>query len=185
LPPPREYSFAERSALARKHDAAVAAILLANIPGARQAVPACLDNDKRGTDWWIEMSSGYWLSVDVKIREKDFGQDDLALETWSVVEKKVIGWTRNPDKRTDYILWYWIDTGKFVLVPFRPLCCVFQARWEKWLVAYKHDQQNTPDAFGGGFYHSECVFVPRRDLWQAMYNTSTGYFVATPEKAAA
>jgi hypothetical protein len=176
LQQPREYSFAERSALSRKHDAVVTAIMLAEIPGARQVLPACMDNDKRGTDWWVEMSYGGFLSVDLKLREKDFGKDDLALETWSVVEKKVIGWTRNPLKRTDLILWYWIDTGRFAFAPFRPLCSVFQARWQDWCSAYYHAEQATPDSFGGGFYHSECVFVPRRDVWLAMYNVSTGCF---------
>jgi hypothetical protein len=176
VPQPLEYSFHEQVELSHEQEAEIRAILLANIPGSRHAFPACRENDKRGTDWWVEMCGGFFLSIDLKIRKEDFAAksdltDDLALESWSVIEKRLIGWSRNPSKRSDYILWYWLDTRRWCLVPFPPLCRVFCDRWEGWKLTHKVAQQHTPD---NGDYHSECIFVPRREVWAAIYSTFSG-----------
>jgi hypothetical protein len=178
MPEPLEYSFDGQKEVSDQCDAEIRRILLEIIPGAMQAVRACAANDKRGTDWWVEMRGGYWISVDVKFRDEDFSVkppeiagDDLALETWSVVERGIIGWTRDPNKRTDYILWYWRDTKRCCLVPFPMLCRVFCNNWEAWRTVHKFVQQHTTDK---GDYHSECIFVPRREVWAAIYTTFSG-----------
>jgi hypothetical protein len=153
----------------------VRGILLSQIPGAVSVAAANETDDRRGTDWWVTMRSGDALSVDAKIRSKDYaikGHDDLALETWSVVEREKVGWTRDPAKRTDYVLWLWTDTGRWCLVPFPMLCGVFSLNWEGWRATYKWARQKTPT--DGGGYHSECVFVPRRELWAALYRCYGG-----------
>ena len=173
---PAQYGFADQLTMSQGHatNADVKSVLLANIPGACNVHPAHAANDRRGTDWWVEMASGNFLSVDAKVRKEDWaakGKDDLALETWSVVEAKKVGWTRDSAKRSDYILWLWTDTGRWCLVPFQMLCGVFSTNWEDWRKTYQTNKQHTPD-FGG--YHSECVFVPRRDLWAAIYQHYSG-----------
>lgn len=110
------------------------------------------------------------LSVDVKVRSKDYslrGKDDLALETWSVKGQKV-GWTRDTAKRTDYILWFWQDTGRFFIVSFPALCRVFCHHWQKWLGKYEHETQDS------GRWQSECVFVPRAVVRRALEQWSGG-----------
>ncbi len=153
------------------------AILLGNIPGAIWVKKANEGDDRSGTDYWVYHERGEPYSVDVKVREEDWSIknarfDDLALETWSVVEKQVIGWTRNQSKMTDFILWFWKDTGRWCLVPFSMLCAVFQEMWETWRAQFKTDQQFTPRSNGG--YHSECVFVPRREVWAKIYKRYGG-----------
>ena len=117
------------------------------------------------------MQSGNHLSVDVKIRAQDWSvkdepdrADDLALEIWSVCEKKIQGWTRDESKRTDYVLWYWSDTGRWCMIPFAMLCQAFREHWEAWSQEFRTATQRT------GNYHSNCVFVPRRTIWNAIYN---------------
>lgn len=149
---------------------AVESILLANIPGALSVTKSHMLNDKNGTDWWVEHNTGRHLSIDAKVRDMDWAathpnDDDLALETWSVVDKKV-GWTRDASKRCDYVLWLWKDTGRWCLIPFPMLCKVFSDNWKTWKKTYKTKQQHTPN-FGG--YHSECTFVPRDVLWREIY----------------
>jgi hypothetical protein len=51
------------------------------------------------------------------------------------------------------------------------LCKVFQDNWEQWKSAYKTAQQYTPNHGG---YHSECVFVPRREVWAEIYRKYGG-----------
>ena len=166
--PPRNYGFAER--LGMSHGAAIGVgveeILKDNVPGAWNVRRASEQDDRSGTDFWVERGCGESLSVDCKIRSQDWslkGCDDLALETWSVIERGKVGWTRDSAKRTDYVLWFWKDTGRWCLIPFPMLCKVFAAKWEAWTRKYKTVQQRTDT------YHSECVFVPRRVVWAAIY----------------
>lgn len=166
----RAYTFADQqrmsTGLVRR--ASIAQVLCAEIPGATGVRIAKERDDRAGTDYWVDRRNGRALSVDAKVRATDWatrGKDDLALETWSVVERKVPGWTVNADKQTDYILWLWSDTGRWCLVPFPMLCAVTKARLRLWAKAYETAMQYTPD----GGYHSECVFVPRKVVWREIY----------------
>lgn len=165
----------------------VQAILLENVPSALQVQRAHTTNDRRGTDWWVECNQGQHLSVDCKIRAEDFAaknpdSDDLALETWSVVEQQIVGWTRDHNKRTDYVLWHWQDTGRWALVPFPMLCAVFSRSWQHWSALYKTARQRT-NRNNGSHYHSECVFVPRRVIWASIYEQYSGALVAQESAA--
>lgn len=172
-----EYDFGERLKMSQgvSQNKSIVDILRDNIPGAMRVNPANQCDDKQGTDWWVEMTNGDKLSVDCKVREEDWlkkGHDDLALETWSVKEKYIAGWTRCADKRTDYVLWLWKDTGRWCLIPFQMLCKVFGDKWQEWSKLYKVSEQFTPN-YGHG-YHSECVFVPRRAVWAEIYKRFGG-----------
>jgi len=167
------YEFGERLMMSQGEavNDDIAELLVSQMPGATSAERSDLKNDRQGVDWWINRASGFRLGVDVKVREKDFSQGDVALETWSVVEAGKVGWSRDPKKRTDYILWWWIDTRRWCLVPFPLLCAVFTRLWEDWCSKYKVAQQCTP---GRRTYHSECVFVPLRVVWAAIYQQCSG-----------
>lgn len=170
---PKTFDFGEQMAMSQgvAENADIHTILLREIPGALTVQAAAKENDKRGVDWWVEMASGTHLAVDAKVRSFDWAakhpkEDDLALETWSVVEKQIAGWTRDSAKRCDYVLWLWKDTGRFCLLPFPLLCKVFSENWKEWTGQYRTEKQHTHRDTGG--YHSECVFVPRRVVWLAI-----------------
>lgn len=164
--------------------ASVEDVLLGNIPGAVKVVRANVDDDKSGVDWWVEVLSfgeRKRVGVDAKVRNDDWasrGCDDLALETWSVVNESP-GWTRDPRKRTDYVLWLWKDTGRWCLVPFAMLCAVFCDRWVDWRRRYQTNRQRTRPGpkFQRG-WESECVFVPRKVVWRAIYERFGGDLAA-------
>lgn len=158
-------------------DADVREILLREIPGAVDVEQADYADDFCGVDWWVSMPRGDKLGVDCKVRRQDFalrGEDDLALELWSVVEGKIPGWSVDKKKRTDYILWLWRETGRWCLVPFRMLLAVSLENREKWASTYKTRRQLTLNHPRHGDYHSECVFVPRREVWGAIYRKFAG-----------
>jgi len=166
---PRYYGFKERLMWSEGflHDG-IAEILKERVPACHAIEKAQENDDRNGTDYWAIRESLPPLSIDVKVREKDFatnGYDDLALETWSVVDIKP-GWTRDESKRTDYILWFWQDTGRFFLCAFPPLCAAFRKYWREWRDKYKTAEQDS------GAWKSECVFVPRKvvvtylDAWR-------------------
>jgi hypothetical protein len=184
----RQYGMEERMAMSDgvSANADVESVLMANVPGACAVRRAAQRNDKRGTDWWVEHVRGDHLSIDAKVRSEDFskktGEDDLALETWSVIdartnEGKKVGWTRDPEKRCDYILWLWKDTGRWCLVPFPMLCAVFQEQWQPWLSQFKNRTQETTDFAGRVRWKSQCVYVPRREIWKAIYDKFSGRLI--------
>lgn len=174
------YGFYERLLWSEGHAAtgAVRDILMENIPGAVDVTRAGREDDRKGTDYWVRLASGKTISVDAKMRPKDFalrGKDDLALEIWSVVEESVVGWTLDADKHTDFILWVWVETGRWCLVPFPQLCAVFRENFETWTADPKaRATQWTPERVNVPSYHSECVFVPRVDVWRAIYRRFGG-----------
>ena len=152
-------------------------IILANFPDAVKVERANVTDDKSGIDYWVTTQSGQRHGIDVKVRSKDYAQgyppkDDIALEIWSKVDSKV-GWTRDTNKRTDYILWIWLDTGRWTLVPFPMLCSVFSGHWEQWAKKYDAPIQNTRNS-DGSQWQSQCVFVPRNVVWGAIYATFGG-----------
>lgn len=108
-------------------DTPVHEILMNSIEGAVKVERSNLDEDKSGTDYWVTLDSSRRISIDVKARRKDYGKDDIALEIWSVKEKRKIGWALDRDKKTDYILFLWGDSGRWCLVPFVMLMSVFWA----------------------------------------------------------
>lgn len=179
---PRDFIFRDQLVISTGTSAnpTIGTILLEVIPGALRAIKALEVNDKQGVDWWVETKSGDRLAVDCKIRDDDpkkrFNKDDLALETWSVVGKK-IGWTLDEAKRTDYVLWVFKDTGRWCIVPFRLLLRAFKAKREEWMAIYRVAQQSTE-----GRYRSECVFVDRAEMFRAIYLFSNGYSIEMKEE---
>lgn len=161
---PRFYSFDERMAFAEGHAPsvqAVAAIIKNRIPGCIEIERADVDNDKDGTDYFIYRHGNEALRLDLKLRDEDWaprGYDDLALETWSVIPNGAngkVGWTRDETKNSDFILWFWRDTGRFFLVNFPALCSVFSRFWQVWARQYKTAIQQSAT------WQSQCVYVPR------------------------
>lgn len=178
---PREYVFDERLEMSQGicTEKSIELILLRNIPGALRVERAEKKDDRNGTDYWVHHARGKPYSVDIKSRDEDWSMkpapntaDDLALETWSVIEARSIGWTRNEQKATDYILWYWQDSGRWCLVPFAMLCAVFQDFWRAWRKEFKTCVQKSTK--GAREWHSECVFVPRHLMWKSIYERFSG-----------
>lgn len=147
-------------------------ILRDRIPGCVAVRRANVREDRNGTDYWaVRIEPLRPLSVDLKARREDWaarGEDDLALETWSVIGERV-GWTRDISKQTDFILWYWSDTRRFCLVPFHALCRVFRSRWKEWSAMY-----HVPPPQDSGGWQSECVFVPRVVVQDAITRWQNG-----------
>jgi hypothetical protein len=165
--PPQSYGFQERLDFSNGHAPdpdSILPFLKSRIPNFRRVRKAAAVNDRAGCDYYIERHSLLSLGIDLKLRSEDFSikppnfADDLALETFSVIEKNIAGWTRDATKSADYILWFWKDTGRFFIVPFPPLCCVFQRYWKPWREQYGAVRQHST---GRSCWHSECVFVPR------------------------
>jgi hypothetical protein len=172
---PRDFGFQDMLAFSQGDGGDIEQILIDNIPSAFKVSPAALGDDKNGVDYLVWRTGGPRpLGIDVKRRgddpiEKGWG-DDVALETWSDVQRGILGWTLNPCKLTDYIMWYWEPTCRWMLIPFPMLLRVFTENRSTWTSTYKVSQQSS----NGGAWISECVFVPRKEVWSAVYRRYGG-----------
>ena len=154
----------------------VSGILRARLPGCVSVRKTSPDLDRRGVDWIAGLANGRTVGVDVKSRTIDYaarGNDDLALETFSVIDTKP-GWTRDHTKLCEWVLWLWSDTGRFCLMPFPPLCGVFQANWQEWRKIYRPHIQRTPESATRPEWRSECVFVPRQVVIDSVVDWCNG-----------
>jgi len=163
-----EYSFQDRLGLSTgvSESVPVSRILLSAIPGAVSVEKADLGDDKNGVDYWVYRERARPVAVDIKVRETDplaeWNKDDLALEIWGNVKERRIGWTADTSKETDYVLWYFESTRRWVMMPFIPLCAVFRDNLATWQAEYKVATQSS------GSWKSQCVFVPRQEIWSAI-----------------
>lgn len=149
------------------------AVLLAAIPDAVRVEPATEQEDRSGVDRWVILAGGRRVGVDIKRRKRDYDADDLALESWSVLGRKR-GWTLDPAKRCEYVLWWWADSGRWCLMPFTLLRAVFAEHLDEWSARYRPFRQATPARGGRDGWRSECLFVPRLVVWRAIYDRFGG-----------
>lgn len=167
------FSFAQQMAMSNgvAESMDIEALLKSRIIGALGVRKATTADDKQGTDYFVDHVRGLPLSVDIKARDIDpvvtYKSDDLALETWSVVGRKP-GWSIDETKRTDFILWLFSPTRRFCLVSFPLLRMATKRFGPEWFKTYKHRRQDNYT------YQSECMFVPRRVVLDAIESVSNG-----------
>ena len=144
-----------------------------NFPGLLRIEKTHETDDRNGVDYWVHLLNGDRIGVDNKARTPDWaerGRDDLTLEILSDIERQTPGCTRDVSKHCDYINFFWPTTGRWCLLPFRPLLSIFLQHWQEWEQVYKCNTETT--RAGMRSWRSKCVFVPRRlviDLIEAQY----------------
>jgi len=147
------------------------------------------NEDRHGTDYWIERKNLPPLSVDLKNREfcpiERFGSDDACIETCSVYtgppkppwydyDKFRIksGWTIDENKRTDIIVYTWpilnSDKLRFWILYFPWLCKASQNNWKKWRNIYPERPAENRD------YVTLSIYPLRKVIVQEIRNLLTG-----------
>jgi hypothetical protein len=91
------------------------------------------EQQKKGIDKFLILKSGKRISIDEKIRRKDYG--DILLEEYSDFDRKVAGWL-NKDKYTDYISYVVLPAEKIYLFPFLNLQLAWLKNYKNWLKQY-------------------------------------------------
>ena len=141
--------------------------------------------DRVGGDFEVQTGAGP-IFIDYKLREFDpierFRSDDICVElvsAWrgnpnppypvAAVEESP-GWTLDPTKRSDYILYAWSKsngTFRVWLVDFKALRLEAMARWREWSRRYG------VAAVRNRNYHTLCTFVPRYDIHAPAFPEAT------------
>lgn len=108
-----------------------------------------------GMDRLIVLASGKTLSVDEKVREKDW--PDVLLEYWSDAGKKVPGWIAK-DLACDFIAYAFVPSKTCLLLPFHQLRLAWRRHRKQWVQDYQIVRADN------GRYVTVSVAVPRDEL---------------------
>lgn len=157
--------------------AAVKAACHRQFPELLSVTKAHKENDMIGVDYWMEFPGGRVEALDAKIRKLDYSVeapgrvcDDrtACLELLANVGTGKAGWTVDPTKRTDWVLFYYIESGKRVFYHARELRAAVVAYLPQLRKIGKPSIQQT------GRYESTSLFVRHRDLGAAIYHHGQG-----------
>lgn len=151
-------------------------ILKDHIPDSVKVSKTNIDLDKLGVDYIVTLKGGAEIYVDAKTRTPGCskywknGQPELALEMWSVKEKRKIGWTLSEKTQVDYILYTFPkkDSDKYYFIPYQLLREAFKANGRSWYEKYGSKLQINLS------YHSEAIFVPANIVLQAVCESMEG-----------
>lgn len=114
-----------------------------------------------GIDRLIVLESGRTITIDEKVRRKDWG--DILLEFWSSVEKKQPGWVEK-ELACDYIAYAFEPSQRCYLLPFLELQRAWFNNKDGWLNKY-----GKVEAKNAGYTTVSCP-VPTRVLQLTLAN---------------
>lgn len=169
VPGPRVHSFEESLALSAQY---------ADAPWwfdvYRQAFPSLASAASVRADGWAQrggidrvltLKSGKTLTVDEKVREKDW--PDFLLERWSDRDRKVKGWIQK-DLACDFIAYAFAESCTCYLLPFQTLRLAWIKNGREWI-----DKYQPPILARNRTYTTESIAVPRDVLLAALTNSMT------------
>lgn len=146
-------------------------LLKQHIPKCTNIIKTDIEMDKSGVDYIAEISGGAQILIDAKTRMRGCskywnGEPELAIEIWSVVEKKKVGWTFNDNTLVDYILYTFPDEDckEYFFLPFQLLRKAAIENYFSWCQKYR-----VKDQLNNG-YTSRAVFVPANIVIDAINN---------------
>lgn len=132
--------------------------LLAPIAGIRKSE---LRDNLAGVDYWADRSFGRSLGIDLKCREEDY--PDLLIEFESNTVTQAPGWTIDPKKITDHVLYLMPSTE--VLLPYPQLRAAATANLPAWVEKYPEQPNRTTTR---GEYRTRWIAVPDHVVAEAI-----------------
>ena len=112
-----------------------------------------------GIDRVLTLSSGKTLTVDEKVRYKDY--PDILLEYWSDEARKIRGWVAK-DMACDFIAYAFVNSGTCYLLPFQTLRAAWRLNHKEWCERYGRCEADN------GRYTTVSVPVPIKVLMPAL-----------------
>lgn len=112
-----------------------------------------------GIDRVLTLASGKTLTVDEKVRDKDW--PDFCLEYWSSVEHKTRGWIAK-DLACDFIAYAFIPSATCYLLPFQTLRRAWRENANDWVRRHRKIEAKNKG------YTTVSVGVPIHEVFEAM-----------------
>lgn len=117
-----------------------------------------------GIDRILVLADGTTLTIDEKVREKDY--PDFCLEYWSDRKRRKPGWIAK-DLTCDYIAYAFVPSRTCYLLPFQLLRAAWRDQHEAWVRAY-----DKIEAINEG-YVTVSVAVPIGEVMSALVSAMT------------
>jgi hypothetical protein len=132
-------------------------------------------HQRNGVDRSIILANSKQILVDEKTRgvnrKTQRVYDDIALEYWSDVDRKVPGWVCKP-LMCDYIAYAIVPLGKGYLLPVVQLQIAWKAHGETWIKQYQEKNNGrliaAVNEFNGRRWTTVSVGVEVKDLFKAI-----------------
>lgn len=118
-------------------------------------------DDRYGIDYWATLTSGERVGVDLKVRDQEY--DDLLIETISNTSTRQVGWTIDPTKRTDFVLYLWPESEQLISYPQLRAAATENA--ERWTVIGKGGESTTD----GGTYRTRWLALKDAEILAGMH----------------
>lgn len=125
------------------------------------------DHQKAGIDRTIILRNSKQITIDEKVRRKDYG--DILLEFWSNKEKRIAGWVAK-DLLCDYVAYVIRPAKQGYLLPVPQLRAAWRKHHVEWLKKYERINCKNKN------YTTESVAVPPDVVFAAMNSASQGGF---------
>lgn len=164
-----DYDMARMLAFSRQHFQRVTDVLKRRVRAVSVEIATEKQDRFQGIDYLATLTGQNKVSVDLKVRQHEY--PDLLLEELSVVEQRKIGWTLDPGKQTDYILYLFPQTDQ--LVPYPPLRVAFAENLTGWKVMYGSETSTSDE----GSWHTRWTAVPDKVVFDAISKRRSGLWV--------
>lgn len=112
-----------------------------------------------GIDRVITLASGKTITVDEKVREKDW--PDILLERWSDEARKIPGWIQKP-LACDYLAYAFVPSRRCYLLPMLTLQRAWRSNGREWCQQYQTKRADN------GHYVTASIPVPIDVLFAAV-----------------
>lgn len=112
-----------------------------------------------GIDRHVALTNGRTITIDEKVRKKDY--DDILLERWSDRGREKAGWMQK-DLACDYIAYAFVPSQRCYLLPFQDLRRAWLRFGRQWIRTYR------PVLAENEGWTTECVPVPISVLQEAL-----------------
>ncbi len=150
-------------------------------PEADAITTADIDDDKKGTDYWIDFANGKRESLDVKFRAVDWLYKDKQhrtafIELVANTATGKLGWSIDLMKQTDWVMFYYADTGRFVFYNARELRAAVIA-YLPYLQSVGKAETTTTKSYNGS-YGSSGLIVSHSDLMKCITANSHSKAIA-------
>ena len=127
-----------------------------------------------GIDRLIVLTSGKVITVDEKVRLKDF--NDVLLEYWSDTERRTPGWIAK-DLACDFIAYAYLETQRCFLLPFHLLRRAWKQNGREWVSRAERKEEGFKKVVAQNRgYTTTSVAISWNVLSEALIDSAVIYF---------
>lgn len=138
-------------------------------PDAEHIYRAGSEDDKRGADYYSTVGDKR-TNYDFKFRSIDpidaYNSNDILVEIYSSTTSHTPGWTVAPDKITDYVVYYFEPTGRYLVYDYKLLRETVLTNYDHYNNSFNHKFATTKTDYG--YYTTENIAVPVEVINQDM-----------------